>query len=486
MDTWQRLGLLYEGGDRLRQNASRFLEQRFKEHADVYSARLKLFDYKDHLGTSLDWYISTLFERDPQIDLKAGDQSRQEQPFYTEFLTNCDRRGTSFVDLYRTVFQYAVLYRRAWVLADLPSNNGEFKNLGEQQAAGALDPYLTVYTPLDVINWKFDDQGILEWIFIRVRTLEQTPFSDGPQQEVFRWFYFDRKQYKTFRWSSKENLVSNDPPDTDDVEEVDSGTHLWAAANKVPVHMFEVPDGLWLGNRALLPAIGHLNTDNVLFFSLFVNALAIPIIFSESDVTNAQNSIVGYLKLGKDDKFEWAEQQGHSYQFLMERVMNQTEDIFRAFYLIHQGRSGRATPTAQSAVSKQMDMMPSRDILKMFGDRVRASMKQTLNLVSIAKNFDPDLSWDIIGFDFENRYTLDEIQALQALYDMDLPSETFRRELAKRTISNKLPDLNAKMQEKIFEEIDAAPSAADRQVQLLKRKAEVLNSAKVPGDPAGA
>ena len=103
---WEDLGLLYCGGHALKAQASRFLVKRPKELSDVYSARLQRFTYQNILGTALGWYQAAMFETDPDIIVKreGGDANEEEQAFYSRFLNDCDKGGTSFVDLYRRVF----------------------------------------------------------------------------------------------------------------------------------------------------------------------------------------------------------------------------------------------------------------------------------------------------------------------------------------------------------------------------------------------
>ncbi len=459
-NVWTRLTLLYAGGWALKEKAELFLVRRPKEIGDVYQARLSNFTYHNHIGTALDWYSSELFEEDPHIqpnqtgaDGKPAPKklNTEENLFYNRFLLDCDRGGTSFVDTFRKVFSQVLLYKKSYVLMDLPSTTGiNFPNQKIQKDSGALDPYLCVFSPLEAINWELDEYGNLNWIIFAAQYRISEPKIGS--KVVDRWFFYDRQRFEVYERKHDEDEKS--APDKAVADLIDSGTHLMAKNNVVPVSVIEVPDGLWLANRALLAALSHLNTDNVLDWALFMAALCMPIIFSDSDVQPTLTE-AGFIKLGKDDKYEWAEPQGLSFKHLADRLQELTENIFRSFYLIHQGRSGRATPTAQSGVSKQLDMMPSKDILKMFGDLLRAFMQQVLNMVAKAKGH--AIEWDIRGFEFKEDISDAEVTTISDALALDIPSPTLEKEVHKRLAKALTPDANPSIHRQMFEEIDAAP-----------------------------
>lgn len=481
--TWYKLGLLYAGGWALFNEAELLLVRRPKELSDVYQARLSKFTYENHLGTALDWYASELFEEDPHIEPTMMDDgtgkrdvtklNAKQTKFYDQFLLDCDRAGTSFVDLFRKAFQNLLLYGKTYVVMDLPATApGDFANLEDQKTSGALNPYLCVYSPLEAINWELDTYGNLNWIIFAVNFHRGNPQEE--QQVINRWYYYDRTEFQVWEYAHSEE--EKNPPNEAKAQLVAQGRHMLASRNVVPVSLLQVPDGLWLANRAMLAAQSHLNTDNVLDWALFLAALAMPVITSDADIQPTLSE-AGFIKLPGDSKFEWTEPQGTSFRHLADRLGELTENIFRSFYLIHQGRSGRATPSAQSGVSKQMDMMPSRDILKMFGDLLRAFMQRVLNRVSQSMPGDTDLQWDIRGFEFKDDISDAEVQTIADALLLKVPSETFEKEAYKRIARALTPDANPSVHRKMFEEIDAAEDMQTR--QLKEDQAQLTMRAKV-------
>lgn len=480
---WTRLTLLYAGGWALEQKCGDFLRKRPKELPTVYVAREEAFTYKNHMGTALDWYLSEMFQEDPHIEpTKADgkpDASDESKAFYTRFLSDCDRAGTSFVDIFRQIFQYVLLYKSAFVMLDLPYYApGTFANLMEQKAANAFDQYLTVFAPTEVINWEYDDQGNLEWVVIK-QSFRRTKFAEAEQHTVDRWSYYDKQTFQI--WERVRNSSETIPPADAHVTLVRSGSHLLAKANQVPVMQLKVPEGLWLANRAYLAAIDHLNADNVLAWALFMSALAMPVVISNEE-PDMSASETGYIHLPEGSDYKWSEPEGHSFKHMSDRIDELKEDIFRAFYLIHQGRSGRATPTAQSGVSKQLDMMPSKDILKMFGDLIRAFMVKVLG--SVAKARGEENGWDISGFNFKDDMSDEEVQMFTDFLALDIPSERLNKVIYKRLAQRAAADASYQTLSAINEEIDSSPDKMTRELNQMNQRG--MLQAKLSGAEASA
>lgn len=487
--TWSDLSLLYSSGWALKANAERFLRRRPKEIGDVYQARLSGFIHNNHLGTALDWYSSELFEEDPHIQSNAIDENGDAKPkdlsgstkkFYNKFFLDCDRAGSSFVDKFRGSFNNILLFGKSYIVMDLPrvDDTSAISSLEDEKKAGLVDeagnktPYICTYSPLEAINWELDSYGNLKWIIFETSTRQVVP-KQLKDSMIHRWYYYDQQNFEVWQYVSQDaDEKSMDDRAIAHLEA--SGRHLLASQGQVPVKLLKVPEGLWLANRAMLAAIAHLNTDNVLDWALFMAALAMPVICTDSEVIITLSE-AGFLKLPQDAKYDWTEPRGTSFEHLANRLQELTENIFRSFYLIHQGRSGRATPAAQSGISKMVDTLPSKDILKMFGDLLRAHMQSVLNMVASARG--EEIEWDVRGFEFRDDISLEEIQTVQAAKALNIPSETFDKELDKRTAKALLPDANRRIFTQIFSEIDNSPDKLTRQLDTMKKTTDARASA---------
>jgi hypothetical protein len=480
-DAWNDIEILNAGGVRMKAAAQQFLIKRPKEMFDVYSERIKRITQDNILGTVLGWYSSALFKRNPQIDIKGGDEK-----WYTEeFLVDCDQQRTTFVDIFRDVFKYLFLYQSAFILTDLPHPEVAPLSRADEQAQGLDQPYLICYRPTDAINWANDDRGNLLWIVFRTMELAGD-FLDEPAI-VTRWYYFDRTKYQVYEDKSTRpttegaippalfdpsgNLVDSQ---SKDAELMSEGEHALAKLNRVPVTRVRVPDELWMANRIYLQLIDHINQDNSLAWALFNGNMAMPIIFSDNPPKNLTLSEVSWLNLGEKDKFEWAEPKGQSYGYSEKRLSSQREEIYRSVHLQAQGRSSAATPAAQSGYSKELDMMPSNEVLNRYGDVLRAGMQQTGEIVSLMRG--DKATWDVFGFKFETKPVTESVAVAQEMQDLGLfdASPTLEKEAMKAVANDFLEDRNDDIKKKVAAEIDAAPTAAERDAAQVKAQQQAF------------
>jgi hypothetical protein len=505
-EVWFNVGVLYEGGSAIKQHAERFLKQRPKEDATVFQHRQDQFSYENNIGTGLGWHEAQMFATDPQVDIKVSDAdgnatesplSPDQQSFYDRFMKDCDRHGTTFVDMYRKVFTNLLLYRRSFVMIDLPSRdpNQPVENLQQEQDLRLLDPYLCVCSPLDIINWDTDEYGNLMWAVLYSKTVQQR-FGKKPLT-VERWYFYDRQQYRVYEAQTEQgtSVVGTGELNNAPVELTRAGYHSLATLNMVPLQKIEVPAGWWMANRVYLPAMEHVNISNALKWSLFMAALAVPVLCTARDVSSLTMTETGFIQLDPEDKYMFAEPNGTSWQHLADRAHVLKEEIWRGMHLVSQSRTTSATASAQSGVSKQQDMQPSHDVLNGLGDILRAAMQNTLKYVAAAramvpgKESDKTLTFDVRGFTFEDKLSTDEISVIQDLVTLDIPSDTFEKELYMLAIDSALKDLNPETRTKIKEEIIAAPNRADRALQQQQKEADMMrdkmNASMSADDPEG-
>jgi hypothetical protein len=471
---WELMDLMYKGGRYMKAAAEQFLIRKAKELSDIYQDRLGRFSYHNHVGAAVDYYVAAIFEKAPVLEAKANGakapgKNPKDDKFWVTFLKDCDRKGTSFLDVMRRVLKDLLVFRTAYLLIDLPPKpvGREYQNAAEEKQAGQLNPYLCIYDPRHVINWSYDDAGNLDWIVIYNREIDAKPLEEAKTFD--RWYYFDKTEFKVFERevSEKETTV----PDNAEADLVRAGRHALSDVGRVPIKRFEVPEGLWLMNRAYLPARDHINTDNALGYALHMAALAMPVIMTDGEFVPSLSEC-GFIKLPAESKYEWTEPAGTSFEHLANRVRSLVEDIYRAFYLIAQARTTSATPAAQSGVSKQQDMAPSKKILNLFGSVERNGIQSTLDDVAIAAG--QKIEWDVRGLDFPEDLPDTEIAIIGDALAINVPSDTVEKELFKKVVSVMFPDANSDVAEKMRKEIDAAPSKLDREKQVMQAQADVI------------
>lgn len=486
-EAWTNLSLLYEGGDYLKVRAERVLKKRPREDEEVFAARLDSFTYQNILATGLGWYGAAMFDNPPEMFFNG----KAKNPFYDQFIENCDGVGTTYIDFWKKCFQFLLIYGAAWVLTDLRAIGlGEAPpvSLEEERQRGLLDPHLVAYTPLNVINWREDDRGELEWAVIKTEVDEQEFL--GKREIVSTWYYYDREIYRVYehRRGPEERLRMG----SDDLNQMAtllrSGPHALAHKKRLPVRRVILSESLWLANRAYLLLIDHLNQDNTLKWSLFMSNLAIPIIIGDTDAGAMTASESGFLQFPSGTEYMWSEPEGKSFIHSSKRVESLREECFRSMNLQAQGRSMRATPAMQSGRSKQLEMAPSKQILSGMGADLRRHMQNVLVDVRDARKEDDGIEPDVRGPNFQDDMTTEEVFAVSSLLGLRIPSEKFEKYVQKKVAKSWMTDANRNEIVEVYAQIDAGPTLEEREDDDFKKRVKLAKEGmktSLAGPPPG-
>lgn len=437
---WPQYRDLYAGGDQLHANATQYLLRRHKEPGDIYSERLARVFYQNYIGSIIDWYSATLMRCGPGLLLGGSDPAAQS--FYSVLSADCDLKGTSLTEFFRQRFVQALVSGSSYIVVDFPKAKGEPRTRAEEDACGQSRAYLMDYGPDEVINWKHDRLGGLDWIVLRTSCLQQSQVTDGKWEKETRWIYYDRENYRIFGKRG----------DASPIEPIDQGRHGLASLGRVPVFEMKVSEGLWLMNKSASLQLEHFNKSNALSWALTMGLFASPVVYSDRE----WKQVVGesyYIQLGKDDRFGWTEPEGKVYQIAADNLQNLRDEIYRVCYLMIQagetGAGGR-----QSAVSKQLDFATTEEVLRAYGDTVKNSMKQILWAIAAARH--DGVTIDVSGMDeFDINDLGTELDDAQKLLSLGIESKTLRKEVFKRLAFKYLSDARQDIKNKVAEEIEA-------------------------------
>ena len=479
-DTWERIELLCAGGVRLGLAADRFLMKRPKEVFDVYQERIRRFRYQNILGRGLGWYTMQLFRQNPRIGIvpEASDKWYQDV-----FLGDCDHAQTTFIDKFRKVFEHLCMYSLSYVLIDKPKANAPVESRADEKQLRLDDPYLVTYSPRQVINWGNDENGNLQWAVIKCEET-QTEFLK-PNTTRMRWYYFDQHDFRIYeaKVEAKDTIAASSSlspnyiqvDDTVDAELVDEGPHVLAEYGRIPLHRVEVPEALWLASQVYLQVLDHLNHHNAYSWALFQANLAMPVIFSDTEVKNMLLSETAFLQLGQADKIEWMEPKGVTFEHAAKYLDGLREEIFRMMYLQAQGRASTASASGASGYSKEMDMMPANDALNGFGDILRQAMQNVGDDVARARGND-NITFDVNGFHFETQPISQAIGVAEEMADLGIfnASPTLEKEAMKTVAQQFLEDRNDDLKQTVMDEIDKAPTSAERDAAAAQQQAQAF------------
>jgi hypothetical protein len=439
---WKKYRDLYAGGERLRESASEYLVRRNKEPGDIYNERLSRVFYENYVGSVIDWYAATLMRREPMLLFESNDPAAKD--FYNLLAEDCDLKGTNLHEFFRRQFIQTLVCGSSYLVVDFPRASQPALTRAEEDASGGSRAFLVDYGADEVINWNCDANGGLEWAVIRTSCLQQSKVTDEKCERETRWVYYDRERFQVFRKGNESS----------EIELVDQGRHGLAAERRVPLFRMEVSEGLWLMNKAALIQLEHFNKSNALSWAITMGLFAMPTVYSDRE----WKQIVGesyYIQLGPGDRFEWAEPEGKVFQLAADNLVRLKDEIYRVCYAMGQAGDSSVGNQQQSGLSKQMDFGVTQEVLRAYGDMVKATMKQVLWAIATARR--DEISIEVTGLDeFDIQNYSSELDDAKKLLDLGTGSETLKKQIHKKLAFQFLCDARQEVKNQVAEEIDRA------------------------------
>ncbi len=446
---WKQYRDLYTGGAQFKGQAANYLIQRNREPMGVYQERLNRAFYENYIGSIVDWYAATLFRREPVISIEGDDETGRK--FFSSFVEDCDRKGSNLSDFFRKQMLEALICGSSYTLVDFPRQHGKLRNRAEEEALGAANAYLVSYATDEIINWSTDERGEFDWVVIRTSQLRRQRLEDPEPLLETNWHYYDRQNFRSYRQLSKPGMFGT-AQEVVPIELVDQGLHGLARLNRVPIFEIKLSDGMWLMNKAADVQLEHFNKSNALSWALTMGLFAMPVVYSDKE----WNQIVGdsyYIQMGPDDKFGWAEPEGHVYEIAARNLDRLKDEIYRVCYLLAQAGHTSADGRQVSGLSKQRDFAITQEVLRGFGDTVKDVMRRVLLAVERAR--EDELSISVSGLDeFDIGDFSTEIEDARKLLDMGVGSSTLRRQIYKKLAFKYLCDERQELKDTISREID--------------------------------
>lgn len=429
---------LYVGGEQFRSHSAEYLLRRQKEPLEVYGERLDRVFYENYIGSIVDWYVATLFRREPLLMVEGKDPAARE--FVAKFFEDCDQKGTSVTDFYRDAMLDCLVAGTSYILVDFPRTSKQPQSRAEEDELGVASAYLSHCPPEMLINWSLDDRGDFDWVVLKNSYLTKASYKSANWSAVTRWMHFDRTRFEVYQQLEGES----------DPRLIDGGIHGLAALGQVPLFNLRLPEGLWLTNRAALLQLEHFNKSNALGWALSQGLFAQPVIYSERE----WSQIIGdsyFIQLGPQDKFGWTEPTGNIYQIAADNLKRLQHEIYRVSYLQHLA----GEPSIQSGLSKLRDYAITQEVLRAFGDAVKDSLKRVLRAIIEARR--DDISIDVSGLEeFDIADFSGELEDARHLLSLEIESPTLRKQVYKKLAFKYLCDVRQEVKDRIAEEIDGS------------------------------
>lgn len=402
----------------------RFLYQLEGEPDVKYFGRWERAYYIGYYGSIIDYFTGWLFTQKPEIRPIEGDAPK----WWSEFYRNCNGRTVNLLDFVRDSFRDSLIVRRAgWLIGTADMATATMTE-AEAEAAGMAGAYLSPFAIDDIVDWDVDAGGDLNWIILRKCTTQREFPREREQVETF--MYVDRDRWRA--WRTYQNPQGREG--TKELQDVGQGEH---GLGKVPFAWFEIPHGLWVGNKLAGWQTSMFNQGCMLDYSRLVSCFPQPTITThEGD--QAQSRIFGEglilnLRAGRTDMdaetFQWVVPDVAPLEFSSKAMADQLQEGFR---IVHQMGAAvdakSASIIGRSGVSKIEDRKATEVILAAFGGYVRDAIIRTATLIS--EIMGDNTIWTCDGFDNFEVSGLDEELATAALVSsMGIPSATFKKRL---------------------------------------------------------
>jgi hypothetical protein len=501
---------LYEGGWRIMRKSPAYLPQLSLEHKDHYVSRCKTSSYQPYFGQILDQFVSDLFTQALTIQ-PASDADNKNTPgnvpdkvFYPALASNLDGAGSTLESVAGDLLTTALKHRRAYLMVDAPdaASGPVPESLAEEDAAGARRCYAYEVSPAQVIDWKWDDKKkAYEWVILATREQERaspTAVRNTIREQFTVWDLVGGVAH----WARYAIEYTEDqPPREEDVVpcEVEGTTSF----DRIPLLRFELPEGLWVGNKIGPQALEHWCRRSALIGAEGRSCVAIPYTKlgpelpdigestseAQEDPHRGKDPVKqfgqkGFLVLGKDDDIGFAEPVGGSYEI----IDKQLDALREGMYAVNHQMAASIRPTSaalgRSGLSKQKDDDKTAKVLGALGRLVRAFWTLVYDTISKARS--EDVIWVPHGLDsyefFDREQVLEESISLQLV---NIPSPTFRKEHAKVVYKRLLPGMPPETDSQICDEIDEGVES-EQELRDITQDAQkdAIENPPAPGTPA--
>jgi hypothetical protein len=456
-ETWERYWALYKGGKTLRQHVKHFLNQNEGEPAALYQRRLKEAAYRSYVGPIVDYYGAALFTSPPIARAKddAGEIVEADD-YYSDWKEDCDGAGCDFHDFLRARFRDMLVRETAWWIVELPEAEAPVENKLDWADKDLGEACLHAVESGQVYDWECDARGRLQWVTIH--TFSKPRHSPRDKRNLLRqeWRVYDATNVEIFaiEYDPQERMLMPE----DEIPSLGIKAHGF---KRVPVVRMHAPDGLWLVDRVAEAQTEHFRLSAGLGWAIRRTCYAMPI-FKTADIDRPPKMGTGYyLIVGAEDGLEWAAPPAQPFEVIATEVMTQKDEIYRVTNQMALGVENNAAAIGRSAQSKETDSSSTETCLRAYAAPVREAAELTYDLLSEGRG-DAEIDWSIEGLD---RFNLADATASVAVATqaqlLDIPSRTFKVEMARATADALLPGIDQGTKDTIHTELEEGVAAAE-------------------------
>ena len=163
-DRWQFLLDSYQGGDSYRQGA--YLQRYALESDRDYQMRLANVPLSNECRSVVQLYIAYLFRTSPHREFGQ----LENDATIADILEDADKDGRSMDAFMRDVATWSSVFGHVWICVAQPKTQAA--TLAAQQALN-VRPYVSVYVPLAVLDWTWQQQPDGSYALSYIKVLEE-------------------------------------------------------------------------------------------------------------------------------------------------------------------------------------------------------------------------------------------------------------------------------------------------------------------------
>jgi len=172
---WQYLLESYVGGQEYK-DAQHLTRYQLETDAE-YRSRLNTTPLENHCQSVISVYNSFLFREEPKREFEG----LEALPELEDFLNDADLDGRSLNAFMKDVATWTSVFGHAWIMVSKP--NVGATTVADEQALG-VRPYVSLLTPMVVLDWQYQRQPSGRVVLTYLRYLEETT---GDLRTVKTW-----------------------------------------------------------------------------------------------------------------------------------------------------------------------------------------------------------------------------------------------------------------------------------------------------------
>ena len=502
---------LYVGGWQIQKKAEQYLPRLPGEGDDRYRCRVETATYQPHFGQIVDQFTSDVFEQSlditPQSDAKDKTTPGVDttDDFYTDFAKDADGRGTSLADVLRGLLTTALKHRKALLCVDAPEDAAAAPpaSRAEEDARGLRRCYAYELPIASLVDWETNDDGDFTWAIIAKRErIRATPLSvRGSTTETFT--VWSMGAGGKAEWSRYAITYGPKDPPTNETLVTRVGGPSTTNFDAIPLHVLELTEGLWVGNKIGPNALEHWRRRSALIGAQNDSLCAIPwvalgpeipamgegISESTSDPERGNDPVrqmrgKGYTVLGKDETLDFAEPSGGCYELVDKQLDKLRDEMFAVNHQMAASVRTNTTALGRSGQSKQADKASTNKVNCALGHAIREFALELYECIAAARG-DENVLWSAHGMEVYEQD--DREQVLEEAISLDqvqIPSKTFRKlhkfQVAKKLAPNATPAELDVIRDEIEKGVESEQDMRDLQDEVQK---DALENPQPPTPP---